>query len=194
MSAEQLVVIWIRSENAWLACEANLKRCRSISKSCWHVQKWSMTLGVDTCLTFVTATCRWQQQWHETASLTLLQSEYRLICRLNYASDKHPANAFIFVLFSFTGHLHLLRLRKVGSAKEGGFHVWIQVLRRQRPELISLCKFCSHNVKKKNRKKRRKLQHSENFTTEVRGKEEKRFILQSFHFSIKSFVASRRRM
>lgn len=47
----------------------------------------------------------------------------------------------MFCLFS--GNIHLLRLRKMGSTKKGRFYFWIQVLRRQGPELI-----CNNNNNK----------------------------------------------
>lgn len=62
--------------------------------------------------------------------------------RVRTGRCKHHFSRFIVMpfwncyFFVHPGHLHLLRLRKVGSAKKGRIHFWIQVLRRQGPELI----------------------------------------------------------
>lgn len=41
------------------------------------------------------------------------------------------------ILFSFSGYIHLLRLREMGSEEKGRFYFRIQVLRRQRFELMT---------------------------------------------------------
>lgn len=58
-----------------------------------------------------------------------------LFSRTQHQQHRFPRSLMKY--FPIAGHIHLLRLREVGSAQEGGLHVRVQVLRGPRPELSS---------------------------------------------------------
>lgn len=74
--------------------------------------------------------------------------------------NRYACSSLFFSFFSkflFSGDLHLLWLRKMGSTQERRFYIWIQVLRRQGPELIAIVMSTHH---KKKTTTTRKVSHS----------------------------------